>query len=378
MPIHSIREKFVEIAHFKLMDEPLLLSGWQWFWATTIERWEKEGLTLPTNYTPSCWSSDPYLSYIFGFDRIEMIPIDLGLLPKSKPRILKKSKDYQIISQDGVVRKQFVPKTTAEKITARSMSQWMEFPIKNEADWKMFKKRLNPYFSGRYPEYWEKKKQYYQNRDYPLGVSAGSFYGWIRGWVGMENLSLMFYDNPNLVHEMMEYLEYFIIETIKKAVEEIKFDFAHFWEDMACNAGPLVSPKIFKEFMMPRYKNVTEFLHKHGIDIITVDSDGNIEKLIPLWLESGVNGFLPLEVAAGMDAVALRKEYGKDVILIGNIDKGVLARGKEAIQQEVMSKVPYLLSQGGYFPVIDHGVPPDVSFENYMYYLRLLREISKG
>ena len=129
---------------------------------------------------------------------------------------------------------------------------------------------------------------------------------------------------------------------------------------------------------MPHYKNVTEFLHKHGIDIITVDSDGNIEKLMPLWLESGVNGFLPLEVAAGMDAVALRKEYGKDVILIGNIDKGVLARGKEAIQQEVMSKVPYLLSQGGYFPAIDHGVPPDVSFENYMYYLRLSREISKG
>lgn len=176
---------------------------------------------------------------------------------------------------------------------------------------------------------------------------------------------------------MIEYLEYFIIETIKKAVEEIKFDFAHFWEDMACNAGPLVSPKIFKEFMMPHYKNVTEFLRKHGIDIITVDSDGNIEKLIPLWLESGVNGFLPLEVAAGMDAVALRKEYGKDVILIGNIDKGALARGKEPIRQEVMSKVPYLLSQGGYFPVIDHGVPPDVSFENYTYYLRLLREISK-
>lgn len=123
MPIHSIREKFVEIVHFKLTDEPLLLSEWQWFWATTIERWEKEGLTLPTNYTPPCWSSDPYLPYIFGFDRVEMIPINLGLLPESKPRLLKKSKDYQIISQDGVVRKQFLPKTTAEKMTARSMSQ---------------------------------------------------------------------------------------------------------------------------------------------------------------------------------------------------------------------------------------------------------------
>jgi len=107
-----------------------------------------------------------------------------------------------------------------------------------------------------------------------------------------------------------------------------------------------------------------------------VDSDGNIDELIPLWLEGGVNGFLPMEVAAGMDAVALRKKYGKNLILIGNIDKRALIKNKEAIRKEVMSKVPYLLSQGGYFPTIDHAVPPDVPFENYMYYLQFLRKIT--
>lgn len=367
----NAREKFLKIARFELTDELMLPREWQWFWITTLERWRKEGLP-----------EDVHLSQFFGFERMEMFPIILGehtaLLPAFEWQVLEETGDYRIvITEEGIKRKEFIPKTQGEEKTPRSMSQWLEFPIKNRADWQRFKKRLNPNSPARYPEYWEDKKHYWQqNRDYILGLQVGSFYGWVRDWVGMENLSLMLYDNPHLVHEMIEYLEYFIIETIRKAVEEIKFDFVHFWEDMAYKTGPLVSPKMFKEFILPHYKKITEFLRRYGIDIITVDSDGNIDELIPLWLEGGVNGFLPLEVAAGMDAVALRKKYGKNLILIGNIDKRALIKNKEAIRKEVISKVPYLLSQGGYFPTIDHAVPPDVPFENYMYYLQFLRKIA--
>jgi uroporphyrinogen decarboxylase len=107
-----------------------------------------------------------------------------------------------------------------------------------------------------------------------------------------------------------------------------------------------------------------------------VDSDGNVNELIPLWLESGINYVWPLEVAAHNDAVALRKKYGKDLILSGTIDKRALIKGKEAIREEVMSKVPFLLEQGGYFPTIDHWVPPDVTFANYCYYINLMREVA--
>ena len=126
--------------------------------------------------------------------------------------------------------------------------------------------------------------------------------------------------------------------------------------------------------MMPRYKKMTDLLHSNGVDIIYMDSDGNLNELIPLWLEVGINYVWPLEVAAHNDAVGLRKKYGKNLILGGNIDKRALAKGKEAIREEVMSKVPFLLEQGGYFPTVDHNVPPDVTFENYCYYINTLRE----
>jgi uroporphyrinogen decarboxylase len=149
-----------------------------------------------------------------------------------------------------------------------------------------------------------------------------------------------------------------------------------FWEDMAFKTGPLISPKMFRQFMMPRYKVITDLLRSKGVDIIFVDSDGGLNQLIPLWLESGINFFWPLECAAGNDAVELRKKYGHDAILGGNIDKRALLKSRDVIHQEVMSKVPYLLETGGYFPSVDHFVPPDVPFENFVYLINTLREVA--
>jgi uroporphyrinogen decarboxylase len=202
------------------------------------------------------------------------------------------------------------------------------------------------------------------------------YFGVLREWTGVERLLYMFYDDPGLVEDMMDHVLYLDLEIAKWVVKDLRIDVVRFWEDMAFKSGTLISPDMIRKYMLPRYRQITDFLHSQGIDILHADSDGNIDELIPLWLEVGVNFPCPLEVAAGMDAVALRKKYGKDIILGGNIDKRVFARGKDAIKKEVMSKVPYLVESGGYFPSLDHAVPPDISLDGFRYYIDLLREIA--
>jgi hypothetical protein len=175
---------------------------------------------------------------------------------------------------------------------------------------------------------------------------------------------------------MMEQMLYLETEIIKRVVKDVKVDEADFWEDMAYKAGPLISPTMVRKYMVPRYKKITELLRSNGIDIIYLDSDGNVEQLIPLWLECGINYIWPMEQAAGNDIIAYRKKYGKDLVIGGGIDKRALKKGKEAIRNEVMSKVPFLLKQGGYLPTVDHVVPPDIPFENYCYYMNTLREVA--
>jgi len=132
----------------------------------------------------------------------------------------------------------------------------------------------------------------------------------------------------------------------------------------------------FREFMMEPLKRVTKTLNEYGVTIIMVDSDGNVDELIPLWLEANVNLIYPLEVASDCDAVSYRQQFGKEALLLGNIDKRVLRDGctKKEIEDEVMSKVPQLVKDGGFSPMIDHAVPPDVPFENFTYYIDLIRE----
>ncbi|HDI00335.1 MAG TPA: hypothetical protein ENF74_05015, partial [Firmicutes bacterium] len=236
-----------------------------------------------------------------------------------------------------------------------------------------FRPRLDPGTPGRYPENWEELKEHWKERDYPLGISVGSLFGWIRNWMGFERICTMMYDDPELMHDIIDHLADFILGTVERAVKEVDLDFAAFWEDMAFRSGPMISPSMFEEFLVPRYRRITSFLNEHGIDIVYVDCDGNINAIAGLWLEAGVNTMFPIEVRAGTDPIELRERFGKDMRLMGGVDKTKLIEGKEAIRKEV-SRLEKLVADGGYIPHVDHRVPPDVTYENYLYYLKVKRE----
>ncbi len=256
------------------------------------------------------------------------------------------------------------------------MPKYIDRPVKDRATWNEYKKRLDPDTAERWPSDWNAFVQKTNSEDVPTCLQLFGFFASLREWLGTENMLYMFYDDPKLIEDMMEHMLYLSMGIARRAVKDLIIDRADIQEDIAYKNGPLISPDMVKKFMLPRYKQLTDFFHSNGIDIIHVDSDGNINELIPIWLdECGINFHWPLEVAAGMDAVALRKRYGKDLTLAGNIDKRVFAKGKEAIREEVMSKVPFLLETGGYFPSLDHSIPPDISLENFRYFINLLREI---
>jgi len=355
--------------HFEEVD---CVPNWEMaFWEETIKRWHREGLP-----------EDVHLNEYFQLDRLQGIfssdrYVILGMVPCFEKRVLKEDDTSRIwINEKGIKMKEFRegPET--------SMPQFLDFPIKNRQDfYQIRKERYNPKSPARYPLWWKDSVRCWKDRDYPLAIASGrdfGFFGTLRELMGVVNLSVAFCDDASLIHEMKEFLADFYIEVFSRALEEVDFDFALFFEDMAYKNGPLISPKMFREFMLAPYRKVTDFLRKHGVDIIFVDSDGNIDELIPLFLEAGINGVFPLEIQAGMDPVALRKEYGRDLLMSGGINKRALAQDKKAIETELMGKLPYLISQGGYFPHLDHAVPSDIPLENFLYYLQLKRKIGEG
>ena len=174
---------------------------------------------------------------------------------------------------------------------------------------------------------------------------------------------------------MLEFLTEFFITLSSRVMKEVTPDYICYFEDFAFKTGPLISPRIFEKFLLQRYRRMNDHLRSLGMDIIGMDSDGNFEVLMPMMIEAGFNYVQPMEQAADMDAVRIRKEYGKAMGMLGSIDKRELAKGRKEIDHELQRQVPFLLETGGYIPTVDHTVPPDVSYDNFLYYLEVKRRL---
>ncbi|MCB0110435.1 MAG: hypothetical protein KDE53_31155, partial [Caldilineaceae bacterium] len=176
--------------------------------------------------------------------------------------------------------------------------------------------------------------------------------------------------------EMVTTIADCIIGTLERALASgVQFDGCGMWEDMCYSSGPLLSPKHFKQYLVPHYRRITDLLHKHGVDVVWLDCDGDISLLVPMWLDAGVNCMFPLEVGTWRaDPIKYRREYGKDLLIMGGFDKHLLQGNKAQIEAEVQRLAP-LVDEGGFIGFCDHRVPPDVPLENYLFYLSKVRDI---
>jgi uroporphyrinogen decarboxylase len=354
------RERWLAAMHFQPVDHvPDEEFG---YWDETLDLWHAQGLP---EYVNTMDRGDIY----FGFELRDFAPGSIGLKPGFQYQVLEEDDRHKIVMDfDGATK---MVKTEG----LPTIPKYLKFPIETRADWDEFKKRLDPSSPGRFPDEatWEAWKTQAATTGRPNGLWIGSLFGWIRDWMGFENVSYTIMDDPGLIQDIMDHLTNLTLSVVGRQAKEFKFDFASMWEDMCFNHGPILPPRYFEEWMVPRLKQITSVLKENGCDVIYVDCDGNINELVPLWLEAGVNCMFPLEVRGGTDPVVLREKYGHDVLLMGGVDKTRLIAGKEEIKKEVARLKP-IVEDGGYIPYVDHRVPPDVTLENYRYYLKLKRE----
>jgi len=198
--------------------------------------------------------------------------------------------------------------------------------------------------------------------------------GRIRDMLTFEGLAYAMYDYPEMVEDMVETACVLVEDFLDQVLGEIDFDYACGWEDICFKNGPIVSVDFFKNVVTPRYKRISRKLHAVGIDLWYTDCDGDVRPILPYFLEGGINCLFPYEVNSCAHPAELLEEYGKELRIMGGVDKIQLAKGPEAIRAYLETLVP-LVERGGYIPFCDHRCPPNVKPEDYLYYLDLKEEM---
>lgn len=380
------RQRFRAIIRGQKPDRmPYLFGGPR---ASTFAAWRKQGLTEEQERNWSRFISEEGFTGIGKFD--------CGPLPRFEERVLEEHGNLRIwIDHWGVKRLDAVRQATPGFATR----QYLDFPVKSLADFEQMKHRFDPHTPERTvpqpgenerpslnpdgyrihqsQESWRARVEPCNSSEYPVSQTIPGLWWTARDWAGFEGLCEMCVEQPKLVHEMMEYWTWFIMELFDEPLNAINVDMVMLSEDMAFKTAAMISPAMMREYMLPRYRKLYRFFKERNVQCVLMDSDGYIGQILEVFYPEAIDGTAPVEIAANNDPeVYLRKYPG--LFLMGGIDKRELTRTKAEVRREVVRRYRVAREFVRYIPTVDHGVPPDVPLRNYLYMVELIKGFANG
>ena len=338
----------------------------------SLDRWKSEGHI----------SENTDLSKLFSYDEKSKHNLnqlgwcEAGFSPKFEEKIIEDRGEHELV-QDWAGRHVLFFKGRRDGF----MPEYVDHPVKDMLTWERdVKWRLLPETAERFTDFDLRMKAASENVEKGMITCQNMVggYMYLRSLLGPEGALYMFYDDPDLIHACMRAWFELADYVIEKHQKFVTIDELFLAEDICYNNGPLISPDMMREFLFPYYQQLITNMKKRQLDksrhlYIQIDTDGDCRPAIPVYREIGMDYMSPFEVASGCDVVELRKKH-PDLLFRGGFDKRILAEGIDAIDREIDRIMPFMKEQGGYIPTCDHGVPEEVSFENYMHFRKRLSE----
>lgn len=340
----------------------------------STDRWKREGyITDATD-----------LQKLFGFDEPGGFSLhglgwcEAAFSPAFEEKQLEDRGEYELV-QDFAGRHVLFFKGRRSGF----MPEYLVHPVKDMKSWEdNCKWRLDPGNTGRYGDLDEGIRMAKESAAKGMVITQQIIggYMYLRSLIGPLDLLYKFYDDPDLIHACMRTWLDLADAVTARHQESVTLDELFLAEDICYNHGPLISPEMIKEFLFPYYQQLLTNIRSRQIDksrhlYFQVDTDGNAEPVIPLYKENDMDYMSPFEAASGCDVVSIGRKY-PGLLMRGGFDKRIMAQGKDAIDKEIGRILPVMKKRGGYIPTCDHGVPEEVSFENYMHYRQRMIEYS--
>lgn len=365
------RERFYNLLHFKAVDRlPAVHFG---YWRELLYEWAEQGHI--SRELAERWddgnAAEAELDKLLGWDfnYFRTTGPNNHLLPAFETKVLERLPDgfLRVQNGDGIIER---IREGVESIPAED-----DYLLKDrEAFETLYKPKM--LFSEARVDKEKILKDAAARPDLPIGLDLGSVFGKIRNMLSVVGMSYMMCDDYDLLAEIVDTYAEMQYRCAEEALKTgAKFDFAHYWEDICFNNGPLLAPSMFEELCAKHYKKRNELCAKYGIDVISLDCDGVTEKLLPVWFENGVNTMFPIEIGTWGDQFGpARQKFGKGMLGVGGMDKTAFRKDKAAVDEEI-GRMKRLAAEGGFIPCPDHRLMPGSKWELVQYYAEEIKKI---
>ncbi len=350
------REQYLDLMTFGQAERPMLTEMYGLL-VGLEEEWRRQG------------ASESEISLdAFDFDVVEYVNCgaNTGLLGGCEPRVLEQTDDYIIRLDEFGRRTKLYTKVATIPLPldhpVTDMDSWLK--IKH---WFTFREERI-----RWDDVEAARRAQREGKLVRAAIPGG--FDLPRQLMGEEATCICYYDDPELMQDIMDTITDTCFQVLDRISDRLVIDNLSVAEDLAGKSGPLVGPKLVARFIQPYYRKIWDMLQAKGARLFNQDSDGNLNAVVEAFLDCGVNVMQPMEPAAYMDTVALRKKFGNRLALKGGIDKHVLRAGKAAILKELEYKLQDCMRTGMVFG-LDHRITNGTPIENYRFYVDTAREI---
>ena len=317
------------------------------------EEWEEQGAT-PEELD--------FSAFRYRFEARGRVPVSTRRMGGEKPRVLEETEDF-IFTRDDLGRTMKLSKGNA------TLPLPQDYPVGNMDDWLKIK-HMYEFSEARFGEDWEAVARAHLEAGRVVCVGIPGGFDEPRQLMGEVRLCIAYYEQPELVHDILDTIGDTAFRVLDRVSGTVQVDMLTVHEDMAGKSGSLAGPKQIDEFIKPYYRRIWDMLEDRGARLFDQDSDGDMNAVIPAFLEAGINCMHPMEPAANMDIVQIREKYGTRVAFYGGLDKHVLRKSKQEIVQELEYKIPPMLATGGCVLALDHRIPNGTPVEHYNYYVQ--------
>ena len=295
------------------------------------------------------------------------VPVNTGWMGGEVGEVIEETEAH-IITRDRMGRRMKLMKGVA------TLPLPMNYPVKNMDDWLKIKGHYE-FSEARLGRNWEEVVREHLKAGRVVTVSIPGGFDEPRQLMGEEQLCIAYHEQPELIHDILKTIGDTAFTVLERVSKTVQVDQLSVHEDMAGKSGPLAGPKQVAEFIAPYYRRIWDMLQERGTRLFDQDSDGDMNAVIPAFLDAGVNVMHPMEAAAGMDIVKIRETYGTRLAFYGGIDKHIIRRSKAEIVAELEYKIPPMVRTGGCVLALDHRIPNGTPLENYRFYIEKAWEI---
>ena len=351
------REEYLDYMTFRKNERPLFTE----IFGPIVglkEEWEEQGST-PEELD--------FSAFKYRCEARGGVPVHTGRMGGYPEEVLEETEEY-LLSRDGLGRTMKLSKGVA------TLPLPLDYPVENMDDWLQIKPWYE-FSEARFGEDWEAIAKHYLEAGAVVCVGIPGGFDGPRQLMGEEALCIAYYEQPELIHDILDTIGETAFKVLDRVSATVQVDLLSVHEDMAGKSGSLAGPKQIGEFIGPYYRRIWNMLAERGARLFDQDSDGDMNAVIPAFLDAGVNCMHPMEPAANMDIVEIREQYGARLAFCGGIDKHVLRKSQSEIVAELEYKIPPMVATGGCVLALDHRIPNGTPLEHYRFYMQKAWEI---